>query len=130
MRYLLTLILMAFLASPVLADFKGPGSDGSSAKGGFKGPGTAPEAKTVTEVKNLPDNTWVELTGSIVSQVPGSKDDYIFKDSTGEINVEISHKRFMGHDVTPQNTVRIIGKVDKDFMGPIEVDVKKLEVLK
>lgn len=115
MRYLLTLILVAMLSVPAYAAFKGPGASA---------PGT-----TVAQVKSMPDDTRVTLVGKIVSQLPGSDDKYMFRDNTGEIMVEIDFKRFRGQEVTPNNTVRISGEVDKDFGRAPEIDVKQLDVL-
>ncbi len=126
-RFLPILALVTLLALPAQAAFKGPGNE---APGGFKGPGTAVAATTVEAAANLPDNSIVTLTGNIVSHVTGSKDKYMFKDATGEIRIEISKKRFRGQDVTPENTVRITGEVDKDFGKSVEIDVKHLEVIK
>ncbi len=55
---------------------------------------------------------------------------YIFKDATGEIRVKIERKVFRGNTVTPENQIRITGKMDKDEGKDIEIDVKSLEVLK
>lgn len=126
MRYLLVFVFTAFLAVPAFAAFNGPGSDQA---GGFKGPGTVTPAGTVEKAKNLPDDTMVTLTGNIVSQMPGSKDKYMFRDATGEIRVEIDHKYFQGREVTPANTVRITGEIENDFGKAVEIDVKQLEIL-
>lgn len=124
-----TFALCALLASPAMAAFQGPGSDQA---GGFTGPGVTAagsNATTVEKAKTMHDDSIVTLTGNIVSKQPGSKDKYMFRDATGDILVEIDHKRFMGKDVTPANTVRITGEVDKDFGKAIEIDVKNLEVV-
>lgn len=126
MRILLTLILAIFVATPAFAAFQGPGS---GAGGGFKGPGSA-NATTVAEAKNLPDDALVTLTGNIVSHFTGTDDKYMFRDATGEIKIDIDHKYFRGQDVTPKDTVRISGKIDKDFGEAVEIDVKQLEIVK
>lgn len=115
MRYILTLVLVAMLSVPAYA--------------AFKGPGTSAPATTAAQVKSLPDDARVTLVGKIVSQLPGSDDKYMFRDNTGEIMVDIDLKRFRGQEVTPNNTVRISGEVDKDFGQAPEIDVKRLEVL-
>lgn len=128
MRYLLSFVFVAFLAVPAFAAFQGPGAGQA---GGFKGPGSAvPGDVSVEKAKNMPDDSIVTLTGNIVSQIPATKDKFMFRDATGEIRVEIDHKYFMGRDVTPANTVRITGEVDKDFGKAVEIDVKHLEILK
>ena len=124
MRYLLAFALALFVASPVFADFSGPGK----ASGGFKGPEAAPMADTVARAKELPDNARVVLTGYIVNQI--SEDEYTFRDATGEIQVDISRKRFRDIDVTPETMVRVYGKVDKEWNGSLEIDVKRIEIAK
>lgn len=121
--------LCALLATPALAAFQGPG--GGNQAGCFKGPGVAASvaAVTVEKAKTMPDDAIVSLTGNIASMLPGTDDKYMFKDATGDICVDIDHKCFMGRDVTPSNTVRITGKVDKDFGKAVEIDVKQLEIL-
>ena len=127
MRYILSLVLVACLAMPAYAAFKGSGSDGG--RGGFSGPVSGAMADTVAAAKGLADDSRVVLTGNIVSQLAGSKDEYMFKDDTGEIQVEISPKVFRGQDITPNDKVRISGKIDKDFGKEIQVEVKVLEKL-
>ncbi len=87
-------------------------------------------ADTVAKAVTLGDDSPVVLTGNIVSQVAGSKDKFTFKDSTGEVRVEIDRKVFAGRTVTPKDTVRIMGKVDKDFGKDVKIDAKALEILK
>lgn len=132
MRYILTLALAMFVAAPAFAAFQGPGAGGKGAYqgGGFQGPGSGGNPMTVAEAKKQWDDAIVTLTGNIVSKAQGTKDKYLFRDATGEIIVEIDHKRWMGQDVSPANTVRITGEVDKDFGKPTEIDVKVLQVLR
>ena len=47
----------------------------------------------------------------------------------GRNDREIDFELFAGRTVTPQNKVRLSGKVDKDFMESPKVDVKVLEIL-
>lgn len=126
MRLLIFTAMAILLSFPAQAAFDGPGAQ----RGGFSGPAAPADGTTVSEAKKLPDDSIVVLTGNIVAQVPGSDDNYIFRDSTGEIRVDIDHKYFRGQHVTPQNTVRISGEVDKDLGKAPEIDVKQVEVLK
>ncbi len=128
MRYLLTLLMLAVLAVPAYAAFEGPTS-GQNA-GGFQGPTGGVQADTVKKAKSAGDNAPEVLPGQIVERMAGSDDKYLFKDATGEIIVDIDHKIFAGRTVTPQTSVRLSGKVDKDLMKPVKVDVKVLEILK
>lgn len=134
MKYLSSLALLVVLAVPIAlvlpaqAAFDGPGA--KAAAGGFSGPVSGAMADTVAKAVTLGDDSPVVLTGNIVSQVVGSKDKFIFKDATGEVRVEIDRKVFADRTVTPQNTIRITGKVDKDLGKDVEIDVKALEILK
>ena len=127
MKRLFALVLAATLAAPTIAaGFQGPNS---AQGGGFQGPTTGSEADTVAKAQKSWDDARVVLTGNITQRVAGSDDKYIFKDTTGEMIVEIDFELFAGRTVTPQNKVRLSGKVDKDFMESPKVDVKVLEIL-
>ncbi|MDX7526830.1 NirD/YgiW/YdeI family stress tolerance protein [Enterobacter hormaechei] len=45
------------------------------------------------------------------------------------MNVEIDQKRWRGQTVTPENTVKIEGKIDKEWTST-EIDVKQLSIVK
>ena len=68
----------------------------------------------------MKDDTKAVLRGNIVRQVKHEK--YLFKDSTGEIVVEIDDDDWGGVTVGPNDTVELIGEIDKDF-NKIEFDV-------
>ncbi len=74
----------------------------------------------------MQDDAWVTMRGSIEKRI--SEDDYIFRDETGTIKVDIDHKRWEGQTVTPKDKVEIQGELDKDF-NSVEVDVKKVRKL-
>ena len=122
MRIALLLILL-LLSVPAHAAFQGPGA------GGFKGPTVGVEITSVKQALEGNDDAPVLLTGTIVGRKAGSDDKYIFRDATGEIIVDIDTKVFAGRTVTPENTVKLSGKVDKDLLEPVKVDVKVLEIL-
>lgn len=129
MRYLLTFVMLAVLAVPAYAAFEGPNPGGQS-MGGFQGPTGGVQADTVKKAQSSWDDAPVVLTGNIVERLAGSDDKYLFKDATGQIIVDIDHEIFAGRTVTPQTKVRLSGKVDKDMMEPVKIDVKVLEILK
>ena len=128
MRYLLTLVMLTVLAIPAYAAFEGPNSGQSM--GGFQGPTGGVQADTVKKAQSSWDDAPVVLTGNIVERLAGSDDKYLFKDATGQIIVDIDHEIFAGRAVTPQTRVRLSGKVDKDMMEPVKIDVKVREILK
>ena len=129
MRYLLTFVMLAVLAVPAYAAFECP-NYGGQIKGGFQGPTGGVQADTVKKAQSSWDDAPVVLVGNIVERLAGSDDKYLFKDATGQIIVDIDHEIFAGRTVTPQTKVRLSGKVDKDMMEPIKIDVKVLEILK
>lgn len=95
---------------------------GDVSQGGFKGPGLEPTS--VKEALALKDDSRVTLRGNIERSLGG--DQYLFKDSTGSIEIEIDGKRWNGLTVTPADTVEISGKVDKDW-NSTEIDVKRIQ---
>ncbi|MBG2711269.1 YgiW/YdeI family stress tolerance OB fold protein [Proteus mirabilis] len=97
----------------------------STDQGGFKGPSIS--ETSVAKAKDLSDDTWVILTGKITKKIGDEL--YVFEDSTGGINVDIDNKRWRGQTVTPDNTVRIEGKVDKEWTST-EIDVKQITIIK
>ena len=131
MRSFFVLLLVLCLSAPAYAagGFEGPGS-AVQGQGGFQGPTTGVGATTVQQALKARDDTAVVLTGTITSRVAGSDDKYMFRDSTGEILVDIDHKVFAGRTVTPQNTVRISGEVDKEMLEATKIDVKMLEIVR
>lgn len=127
MRHLLpAFALVLGLSTPALAAYSGP----SSGYGGFQGPTATVETDTVAKALKAWDDSPVVLTGHIVQRMAGSDDKYMFRDATGQIIVDIDHELFWGKTVTPDNTVRISGEVDKDMFDPTKIDVKLLEVIK
>lgn len=79
---------------------------------------------TVSQVKSMGDDSLVTLQGKILKQISGDK--YIFADSTGEITIEIDRRVWNGLNVTPNDTVRIQGEVDKEMFNS-SIDVKRIE---
>ena len=130
MKYLRTLAILAALAAPVAFALPAQAGPMDKAAGGFSGPVSGAMADTVAKALTLGDDAPVVLTGNIVSQVAGKKDKFIFKDATGEVRMEIDRKVFAGQSVTPQDTVRIIGKVDKDLGKDVKIEAKSLEIVK
>jgi uncharacterized protein (TIGR00156 family) len=75
-------------------------------------------AVTVAQAKDLPDDSYVELAGTIDRFLGDEK--YIFRDPTGSITIEIDHKN--RQDFSVGDTVRISGEVDVESEG-IVIDV-------
>lgn len=125
MKKIIPLVLIATLivSGTVMAEgFKGATSYND---GGFNN--SLQSLSTVEQAKQMPDDSWVTLQGNIVKQV--GKEYYLFKDSTGEINVEIDQKYWQGRDVTPTDTIQITGEVDTHRFKPTDIEVKNLKVI-
>lgn len=108
-------VLTASMATAALAQYTGPGS--------------TQLLRTVAEVlKDARDDTPVELTGHIIRQT--GRERYVFKDSTGEIEVEIDDEDFpAGQPIDADVLVHITGEIDARFMRDPRVDVERLRVV-
>ncbi|MDR0549090.1 MAG: NirD/YgiW/YdeI family stress tolerance protein [Deltaproteobacteria bacterium] len=102
-----------------------PGGTVGQQGGGFSGPGLAPS--TAQEAIKARDDSYVILKGQIVRHL--GKDKYLFRDVTGEINVDIDRDKWLGQTVTPETTVEIRGEIDKDW-NSVEVDVDQITIVK
>jgi len=96
------------------------------AQGGFQGPSSNSAITTVEQAKTARDDTKVVLRGHIIEHI--RSDDYLFKDNTGTIRVDIDHDKWMGQTVTPETLVEIQGEVDKDW-NSVEIDVKSIRII-
>ncbi|WP_373818382.1 YgiW/YdeI family stress tolerance OB fold protein [Glaesserella sp.] len=79
--------------------------------------------KNVADALKAADDTPALLEGQIVKQI--DKDEFIFKDTSGEIQIDVSKRAWNGLNITPQDTIQIRGKVDKEW-NTVEVDVKQI----
>ncbi|CAH6991919.1 Protein YgiW [Vibrio chagasii] len=95
-------------------------------KGGFTGP-SAVKVKTVEMALEAKDDTPVILTGHIVSSL--GDEEYQFKDSTGEVVVEIDHRDWNGIEATPETKLVIQGEVDKEWKHTA-IDVNTIQLAK
>lgn len=108
------------------ADFDGPtvAAPVHSVKGGFVNP--TETIVTVAQVNEMRDGVHVVLQGRIAQSMGDEK--YLFEDSTGSITVEIDDDEWHGQTITPADTVKLRGEVDRGiFKTEVEVDsVEKL----
>ncbi len=91
-------------------------------QGGFEGPGLDPVK--VADIKNMKDDDKVVLIGNIVKET--GKKEYLFKDSTGQIVVEIDCKDWNGVTIKPEDVVEIRGEVDHNWHGETEIEVDRV----
>ncbi|MCM1512653.1 MAG: NirD/YgiW/YdeI family stress tolerance protein [Oxalobacter formigenes] len=97
----------------------------------YTGPGqnTAAAITTVAGImKNAADDQEVTLRGRITKKL--KKEHYEFQDNTGTVRMEIDDKHFHNIRVTDKTLVEVYGEVEKDFARPLEIDVKRLTVIK
>ena len=116
------LVFLAVLALVVLS--AGQVAAKNAQGGGYTGPG--PEFVTAEQAKSMSDDSYVALKGYIIKRLSG--DNYLFKDDSGTIPLEINDKRWAGQKVGPEDLVEIYGEVDKD-MFDLEIEVKQLTKL-
>ncbi len=122
MKKITALTLIAFCSLPALAQGQGGFSNPVQASaGGFSGPSVT--ATTIEQAKSLRDDAKVTLRGYIEKSLGG--DNYLFKDETGTITVDIDSHRWNGQNVTPKDKVELQGEVDKDW-NSVEIDVDRI----
>ncbi|MBO8425487.1 MAG: YgiW/YdeI family stress tolerance OB fold protein [Proteobacteria bacterium] len=112
-------MVCAVVAGAAHADFQPNKPQPTSPMGGFVG--GAENVVTVSQVKEMRDDTPVIVQGNIVQRM--GDEDYLFEDSTGSITVEIDRKDWRGQTVSPSDTVKLYGEVDSGlFKTEIDVD--------
>jgi uncharacterized protein (TIGR00156 family) len=95
---------------------------------GFTGAGSGENGRrvqtvTVSQVRNLRDDSLVILTGSIVQSIGHER--YTFRDSTGDITIDIDRDLWTLLDlsISANDRVEIRGKIDFEDRAA-EIDVK------
>ena len=83
---------------------------------------------TIGEAVNLPHDSWVILNGNIVGQLPEGRHNYSFRDSSGEITVDIGPREWRGLSVGVSDRVEIYGEV-KIHRGQISIKVHAIRVI-
>lgn len=84
---------------------------------------TSATVKSVREALNAREHTPVILVGSIVRQIDDNE--FLFKDSTGEVEIDVSEYAWNGQSITPQDTVEIHGFLDKEW-NKTEIEVQNI----
>lgn len=111
--------LLAVMATATHAQFTGPGAAQTASPAVLR---------TVAAVLAKPvDDQHVELTGTLAKQL--GRETYLFRDATGEIQVEIDLEDFpAGQPVGPTTPVLITGEVDTRMLRAPEIDVETLRL--
>lgn len=88
--------------------------EGPRQRGGFVGTTETPvmidDPTTISNAITLPHDSWVVLNGNIINMLHGGRN-YTFRDSTGEITVDIGPKEWRGLSVGTSDNVTIYGEV-------------------
>ncbi|MBE6457607.1 MAG: NirD/YgiW/YdeI family stress tolerance protein [Alphaproteobacteria bacterium] len=104
------------------ANFQGPDAAApvaTNSKGGFVS--GAETIVTVKQVNEMRDDVPVIIKGHIVQRMGDEK--YLFEDATGSITVEIDDDDWRGQTITPTDTVKMYGEVDRGiFKTEIDID--------
>lgn len=124
MKKLLTLASLLAVSSVAVAGFTG--NNAPAQGGGFSGQGQqVGVVNTVAKALKAYDDAPVQLTGSIVRQI--DSDEFIFRDSTGEIKIDVEDEAWQGQNVGFNDKITIYGKVDRETIGKNSVDVYRIQ---
>ncbi|MFZ7187527.1 YgiW/YdeI family stress tolerance OB fold protein [Avibacterium avium] len=77
----------------------------------------------ISEQATWKDDQRIVLQGNIVKQL--SKDDFLFRDKSGEIEVEIEPHAWRGKTITPNDEVKILAEVEKSDKK-LELEVQRV----
>jgi len=86
---------------------------------------TIREPIAINEAVTLPHDSWVILNGNIVSRLPEGINNYSFRDSSGEVTVDIGPKEWRGLSVGVSDRVEIYGEV-KITRGQVSIKVQAI----
>ena len=109
------------------ADFSGPNAPAATAtneRGGFVS--GAETIVTVKQVGEMRDDVPVIVRGKIIQRMGDEK--YLFEDGTGSITIEIDDDDWRGQTVSPTDTVKLYGEVDRGLFST-EIDIDYVEKL-
>ncbi|WP_373780711.1 YgiW/YdeI family stress tolerance OB fold protein [Glaesserella sp.] len=115
-KKLITLVSILTLSTSAFAGFQGNNG------GGFQGK-KAKSITTVAQAKKAYDDAPVSISGYIVKQL--DEDSFIFRDSSGQIRIDVDDDAWGGLHVDSKTRIRIHGKVDRDD-NRTEIDVKRI----
>lgn len=105
----------------VHAQFTGATEQNPLPKGGYQD--AVAIISTVRDAKEMNDDAYITLRGYIEKRLKSDK--YLFRDSTGTVEIEIDDDDWHGVTVGPQDLVEITGEVDSGWIS-VEIDVKRI----
>lgn len=117
-------VLFAGVASAEFAGPNAPAATATNARGGFVS--GAETIVTVKQVNEMRDDVPVIIQGKIIQRMGDEK--YLFEDSTGSITVEIDDDNWRGQTISPTDTVKMYGEVDRGIFST-EIDIDYVEKL-
>jgi len=91
-------------------------------------PVTVTQLITINEARNLPHDSWVVLNGNIISVSAAGRHNYIFRDASGEITVNIGPKEWRGLSAGVFDMVEIYGEVKISRSGEINIKVHAVRI--
>ncbi|OOH88131.1 hypothetical protein BMT54_08975 [Pasteurellaceae bacterium 15-036681] len=118
---LLALTSLLTISSVASAGF----NDNTNQKGGFVGTNQTASITTIAQALKAADNAQVQITGKIQRQV--KDDEFIFRDETGEILIDVDDDAWQGQNITQNDTITIYGKVDEESFKANEIEVYRVQ---
>ena len=126
-------LAMFFTAVTAFAQVGFTGAQGFTGQPGVTGQyGYTGQVQTVTvaQTQAFYDKTPVIIKGNIVQAIGG--DNYIFRDSSGDIILKIGPKEWMyfGSTINPSDTIEISGEVHRDKKNRSDVHIHAVSIRK
>ncbi len=81
---------------------------------------------TVSKAVKMQHNSYVTIQGNIVKQI--SDDNYLFRDSTGTITVELDKDMWQGQTVNTNDKLELTGEIEKKY-NTVKLDVDSVKKL-
>jgi uncharacterized protein (TIGR00156 family) len=124
---------MFFTAATAFAQVGFTGPQGFIGQAGVTGQyGYTGQVQTVTVAQSQAfyDKTSVIIRGNIVQAIGG--DNYIFRDSSGDIILKIGPKEWMffGSTIGPSDTIEISGEVHRDKKNRSDIHIHAVSIRK
>ena len=129
MKYISTLLLASVLAAATAGALAQTEKNHATlSPGGYSGPSAIPVMSVKKLLAEGKDDQYVTLKGSVIRHL--KKDRYIFRDETGELQIEIGAHYFpKGKTFGATDVVEITGEFEKKLLGEPELDVKQTIVV-
>jgi uncharacterized protein (TIGR00156 family) len=129
-KYLIPLFLGLFLVLSINGGLMAQ-EGGFTEKSPQANANSADNNMVITTAKNaltMADDANVVLLGKIVRSA--GEDKYVFRDSTGELTLEIDDHIWDGQNVTSDDFVVLLGQIDKEVAKDMEVDVHHVQLVR